>query len=110
MPLLPGHFPSRKGDVLRLSVIFVIPFNPALCSFMDFFPAQEPNQTELSIYDESVDENSTEFKNLEEVSPSARGHFCSCGRKVEIRSRGWDWLDGKSPVPLPGNLLATITL
>ncbi|KFP08933.1 Solute carrier family 26 member 9 [Egretta garzetta] len=27
---------------------------------------EEPNQTELSIYDESVDENSTEFKNLEE--------------------------------------------
>lgn len=27
---------------------------------------ERPNQTELSIYDESVDEGSTEFKNLEE--------------------------------------------
>uniref|UniRef100_A0A672V6H8 Solute carrier family 26 member 9 n=1 Tax=Strigops habroptila TaxID=2489341 RepID=A0A672V6H8_STRHB len=49
-----------------------------------------PNQTELSIYDESVDEGSTEFKNLEEVSSSARGHLFSCGHKVAIRSCGWD--------------------
>lgn len=69
-----------------------------------------PNQTELSIYDESVDESSAEFKNLEEVSSSARGHFFSCGHKVEIRSHGWDWLDGKSPVPLPGKMLATAKL
>uniref|UniRef100_A0A663FB74 Solute carrier family 26 member 9 n=1 Tax=Aquila chrysaetos chrysaetos TaxID=223781 RepID=A0A663FB74_AQUCH len=49
-----------------------------------------PILEELSIYDESVDESSAEFKNLEEVSSSARGHFFSCGHKVEIRSHGWD--------------------
>lgn len=32
------------------------------------FPAQRPTQTELSIYDESVDESTAEYKNLEEVS------------------------------------------
>ncbi|NXT08117.1 S26A9 protein, partial [Prunella fulvescens] len=37
---------------------------------------ERPTQTELSIYDESVDEGSAEYKNLEEVSCSARGH-CS---------------------------------
>uniref|UniRef100_A0A8C8BHG7 STAS domain-containing protein n=1 Tax=Otus sunia TaxID=257818 RepID=A0A8C8BHG7_9STRI len=51
---------------------------------------ERPNQTELSIYDESVDESSAEFKNLEEVSSSARGHFFGCGHAVETRSRGWD--------------------
>lgn len=30
--------------------------------------------------------------------------------KVEISSCGWDWLDGEAPVPLPGKLLATVTL
>ncbi|NXE42940.1 S26A9 protein, partial [Ptilorrhoa leucosticta] len=39
---------------------------------------ERPDQTELSIYDESVEESSAEYKNLEEVSGSARGH-CSHG-------------------------------
>uniref|UniRef100_A0A8D0F059 STAS domain-containing protein n=1 Tax=Strix occidentalis caurina TaxID=311401 RepID=A0A8D0F059_STROC len=79
----------EEGGLDR-SHIFLTIHDAVLFALANIKEVVQPNQTELSIYDESVDESSAEFKNLEEVSSSARGHFFGCGHTVETRSRGWD--------------------
>uniref|UniRef100_A0A8C0FKW1 STAS domain-containing protein n=1 Tax=Bubo bubo TaxID=30461 RepID=A0A8C0FKW1_BUBBB len=79
----------EEGGLDR-SHIFLTIHDAVLFALANIREVVQPNQTELSIYDESVDESSAEFKNLEEVSSSARGHFFGCGHTVETRSHGWD--------------------